>query len=304
VSAGTGATINLEWEAPADEGGSDVSGYKVQRYNSDTGMWDEIGAPTDAGTTADPYEDSGLTLGTTYYYRVAAVNDQGTGPYTAYEGAAPTAATAPNPPVNLTATALGPDTIRLTWEEPGSNGAAITGYMLEIWEFADPEANTAADWGTAIDITGAGTTMYVHTDLEPNTRYDYRLATDGTTDSDTVQTYATTHFGAPDRPADFTVTADGDDTLVLKWTAPADNGSAITHYEIWMWDRTSKKWGWNGVAGAVQSVPHPVTTYRHGGLTPETQNIYRVRAVNEADDNNGVGLWSTIMHGTTDAADE
>jgi hypothetical protein len=302
VSAGTGATINLEWEAPADEGGSDVSGYKVQRYNSDTGMWDEIGTAPATAPTPDgsPYEDSGLTRGKTYYYRVAAVNDQGTGPYTAYDDVALSAA-APDAP-KLVATALGPDTIRLTWNEPASNGATIEGYMLEIWEFATD--SDPAQWSNPpTEITGAGTTMYVHTDLEPNTRYDYRLATDAATDSGTVLAHATTHFGAPDRPEGFTVTADGDDTLVLKWTAPADNGSAITHYEIWMWDRTSKKWGWNGVAGAVQSVPHPVTTYRHGGLTPETQNIYRVRAVNEADDNDGVGPWSTIMHGTTDAAE-
>ena len=43
---------------------------------------------------------------------------------------------------------------------------------------------------------------------------------------------------------------------------------------------------------------------RTAGLMTGTQNIYRVRAVNDAtNDNNGVGKWSTIVAGRTKAAE-
>ena len=109
------------------------------------------------------------------------------------------------------------------------------------------------------------------------------------------QAYATTHIGAPGRPTDVEAEADGETSIVLTWTAPASNGSPINHYEIWMWDTTTKQWGWNGVAGAVHNVSHPLTTFTHSPLDAGTQIIYRVRAVNAAtNDNNGVGDWSTI----------
>ena len=98
-----------------------------------------------------------------------------------------------------------------------------------------------------------------------------------------------------------TATADGEDTIKVEWTAPKDNGSPIDVYEVQMWDRTAGKWGWNGVAGAVHTVSHPVTTFTHTGLDAGTQNVYRVHAVNNAtNDNNGVGLWSTIVSAKTD----
>ena len=71
-----------------------------------------------------------------------------------------------------------------------------------------------------------------------------------------------------------------------------------------MWDTTAKQWGWNGVAGAVHTVSHPLRTFTHSGLDADTQIIYRVRAVNDAtNDNNGVGDWSTIVVGRTKAAE-
>ena len=71
-----------------------------------------------------------------------------------------------------------------------------------------------------------------------------------------------------------------------------------------MWDKTAKQWGWNGVADGVHNVQHPLRTFTHSGLAEGTQNIYRVRAVNDAtNDNNGVGDWSTLVAGRTKAAE-
>jgi titin len=301
-------TVTIVWVAPtgADIGGSPITNYSVQRYNSATGMWDVIGTPT-----AVTYSDRGRTRGMTYYYRVAAVNAQGTGPYTAYKMAEIPEGT-PDAPV-LTAAPTGPRTIQLSWNIPADNGEAITGFLVQKW--GDSDANTdGVQWGwVTLDVNPAdgessGTptqTFFVDEDVMPNTRYDYQISTEtGNGDSDFAQAFATTHVGAPGRPMMVMATGESQTSIKLTWTAPSNNGSPIDRYEIWMWDTTTRSWGWNGVAGNVHTVRHPVATYTHTGLTEGTQNIYRVRAVNGATtDNGGVGMWSTIVSGRTKAAE-
>ena len=298
-------SLRLNWMAPVDVGGSAITGFIVQRWNGDDNDWDTVGTPTAVGTTDDPFVDPNLTQGKRYYYRVAAVNDEGTGPYT-YPSVpgTPTAAEVPNIPQNVTATALGPDSIRVTWDEPVPNGVDFTGYMLQIWDFGDADATPVrlANWAEAIVISGAGTTMHIFTGLQPNLRYDFRILTDSGTDSRYVLTFATTHIGAPGKPV-LTATGETETSIKLTWTLPAHNGSPINHYEVQMWDTTAKKWGWNGVADGVHNVSHPLRTFTHT-VAAGTQNIYRVRGVNDAtNDNNGVGDWSTIVVGRTKAAE-
>jgi len=61
--------------ASADQGGSSISGYKVER-RSQNGSWETL---TTSGST--PYNDTSAsdTTGVVYKYRVSAVNTQGTG---------------------------------------------------------------------------------------------------------------------------------------------------------------------------------------------------------------------------------
>ena len=141
--------------------------------------------------------------------------------------------------------------------------------------------------------------------LSPNTRYDYRILATADANSLYALADATTNIGAPDRPQSVTATADGEDTIKVEWTAPNNNGSPIDVYEVQMWDRVTKTWGWNSVTDGVHSVSHPVTTFTHSNLDAGTQNVYRVHAVNNAtNDNGGVGKWSTIVSAKTDEAGE
>ena len=184
TDAGELDTVELTWLAPDGADDANITGYTVQRWNSATGMWDEVATPT-----ASEYTDS-VTQGSTYYYRVAAVNAHGTGDYyvgsdeNGYVAAVVQPATVANAPQMVTATALGPDSIRLSWNEPAPNGATVSGYDCSRYGILKP---TLLQLGALIiPISGAGTTMYLHTDLNPNTRYDYRLKTTG---SSTVELY-------------------------------------------------------------------------------------------------------------------
>ncbi len=76
TASGT-TTINLSWTAPASNGGSAITGYKIE-VSSDDGMtWTDLVADTNSPATTYPH--TGLAAGATRHYRVSAINTAGTG---------------------------------------------------------------------------------------------------------------------------------------------------------------------------------------------------------------------------------
>ena len=69
--------INLSWTAPADNGGSAVTGYRIE-VSTDGATWTDLVADTSSTTTT--YSHTGLSAGDTRHYRVSAINVNGTGP--------------------------------------------------------------------------------------------------------------------------------------------------------------------------------------------------------------------------------
>ena len=112
VSPDDTGTLDVSWEAPASDGGSAITGYKVQ--------WKRVGDSWD--TPADVFEDTvsrmthtitGLTDGVEYTVRVIAVNDVGDGPPSDEATGTPRETT---PPELATAKVDGP-TLTLTYDE-------------------------------------------------------------------------------------------------------------------------------------------------------------------------------------------
>src|SRR5229473_2258544 len=102
VTAGH-SLVTLSWTAPASDGGSALTRYRV--YDGTTaGFQDGTAATTSTGTSATVTR---LTDGTTYYFRVAAVNAVGEGPASVEASTTLAAVRVPGPPTRLTATAGG-----------------------------------------------------------------------------------------------------------------------------------------------------------------------------------------------------
>ena len=128
-------TINLLWSVPANNGGSPITGYKIEVKIIPADFTTLI---TSTGNTTTKYTHSGVITGKNYVYRVSAINAIGTSDPSGEAVANPTSTSAPpanippNPPTGLTATAISPTMIKLVWTEPTSNGGwPTTSYKVE-----------------------------------------------------------------------------------------------------------------------------------------------------------------------------
>jgi hypothetical protein len=75
ASALSQTTIRITWAASTDTGGSGLAGYRVYRSTTSTGTYSQVGS--DLTTSSLSYDDTGLTAGTTRFYRVVAFDGNG-----------------------------------------------------------------------------------------------------------------------------------------------------------------------------------------------------------------------------------
>ena len=84
--ATSSTSIDISWTAPADDGGSAITGYKIERkIATGNNPWIIVDSDTspDASVT---YSDNTVSADTKYRYKVSAINDIGTGPESAQSG--------------------------------------------------------------------------------------------------------------------------------------------------------------------------------------------------------------------------
>ena len=286
--------IRLTWDAPVDQGSSAITGYKIERKQpGDFGIWETLSANT--GDTKTEFEDTGLTGGREYTYRVSAVNNAGVSPPS--REAAGTAggggtSQAPGAPTGLKATADGDTAIDLAWDAPSDTGSsAIAGYLIEVSE------DDGANWSDLEANTNSTATSYRHTGLQAGSRRSYRVSAinaSGPGSPSGTATATTGSPGAPAAPTNLIANASSETTIELAWDAPSDTGSsAITGYRI----EVSEDGGtvWTDLEANTNST---ATAYSHGGLQVGSERHYRVSAINAG----GTGPPSEVAGATTVAA--
>jgi fibronectin type 3 domain-containing protein len=160
--------INLAWTASTDNVA--VTGYRVERcQGAGCSSFVQVGA-----STSPAYADAGLATGTTYSYRVLAIDAANN--VSGYSNVA-TATTPlpdsepPSAPGTLTATAVSGTQINLSWL-PATDNVGVTGYRVERCQ--------GTGCSIFVKLATPTATSYVDTGLTPNTSYTYVvLATDG-----------------------------------------------------------------------------------------------------------------------------
>jgi predicted phage tail protein len=238
------AEVSLSWKAPASDGGAQITIYNV--YAGTTSNFKTTGPVTSSKGTSVTVK--GLTNGTTYYFKVIAVNKAGEGPASSAASATPSAAvTNPGPPTGLTA-APGNGRVVLSWTAPASDGGAgISGYV--IYQGTSPGGESR------VPVNGAlvQATSYTVTGLANGTPYYFMVAAvndakrqgsasgeaSATPVSAATSASASTSAsqipgtGAHGAPTGLTATA-GNAQVTLSWTAPAsDGGSPPASYHVY-----------------------------------------------------------------------
>ena len=262
------------------DNGSAITDYDLH-YRETGGNWQDA-SHAGTGTTK---RIQNLTADTAYQVRVRASNAEGASDWSpAASARTDAAAEAPDAPSAPTLTA-GETWLEASWTAPADNGSAITDYDVHYRE-------TGGNW-TDASHTGTGTTKRIQ-NLTADTAYQVRVRAsnaEGASDwSPAASARTDAAAEAPDAPAAPTLTA-GTTWLEASWTAPADNGAAITDYDV-HYRETGGNWTDASHTGTA-------TTKRIESLTPDTAYAVRVRASNAE----GAGDWSPAASGRTDAVD-
>ena len=167
ATAQSSTQVSLSWTAATDNVG--VTGYRIERCTgSGCTNFAQIAAPAGTGTT---YNDTSLTAGTTYTYRVRAVDAAGNlGPYSNTAAAttpAPSDTQPPTAPGSLTTSAFSATQLNLSWVAATDN-VGVTGYRIERC--------TGSGCSNFAEIAAIGAaTVYFNTGLSSNTTYTYRV---------------------------------------------------------------------------------------------------------------------------------
>lgn len=275
--------VRLTWTAPASNGGAAIVDYKIE-YSTDGTEWTtftEVGQST--STTADV---TGLTNGTSYIFRVSAINTASqpvSAPSADSDAYIP--ATAPDAPTDVVGT-RGNELVALSWTVPASdNGSAISDYLIQ---YTDDDGETWTDYSRAAS-TATSANVY---DLYNGTAYKFRVfainAADPYISEPSETSSAVTPATIPGVPTSLTATK-GNGRVDLSWTAPASNGgSAITTYQVQYAANNSNTWStYTHVASAA-------TTITVDGLTNFTAYRFRVAATNDVGTGPNSGETSNV----------
>ena len=252
----SGTQINLVWF----DNSSSEDGFRIERCGgAGCTAFLEIATVSANATT---YQNTGLTGGTGYSYRVRAYNGAGTSAYT-------NTAVVPVAPTTLTATPVSGSQIDLAWTD---NAPDEDGFRIERCQ-----GLTCSDF-LEIATVGANATSYQNSSLAAGTSYSYRVrayTAAGTSDY-SASDYSNTATAVPPLPpvGALTATAVSGSQINLAWQ---DNISNEDGFRI---ERCA------GAACAtfaeIATLGPNVTAYANTGLTAGTGYSYRVRAYNAA----------------------
>ena len=266
--------VTLTWQAPANDGGSSITGYQVRYRQADTENYSSWRNVTGTSTTV-----TGLENGVTYEFQVRAVNSVAPGePAEATESLAESA---PGAPGNLQ-TSVGDRRITLSWSAPEDGGSQILRYEYRY-------RSSGGSWSDWMTTSGTSTTI---SDLTNGTEYQFQVRAVNSVGEGTAAEDSATPGRVPGAPTGLTARVKSE-TVTLMWGMPDDNGgAAITRYEV-SYRMNGSGWSnWFTVAGGANA-----NSYTMDGLTNGIGHEFQVRAVNAIGSGAAASVEATPMEG-------
>ena len=174
--------LHASWQAPSSNGGSDVTGYKVQ-WKESTDSWDTETDVSDTTVTGTTHTITSLTGGVEYAVRVIATNVAGDGPASTEARATP----ADSPASGEEGTETGESdssaawTATLTVGVSGSGSETVWGYSWFLDGMGTLDGRTYSEGGQTIEVMAILLSNgYVAFNVRPHPSVDFVLTVDGT----------------------------------------------------------------------------------------------------------------------------
>ena len=279
--------IDLAWEAPTNDGGEDITGYKIETSTDGTAFTNLV---DNTNNTSSTYSHTGLVAGTTRYYKVSATNAIGTG-------------TASNIASAITAANAVPviTTLSLSVVENQTKVVTLAATDDDTGDTHTWSKNGGSD-AALFNLTNAGVLTFANapnfeipTDIGTDNGYVVIVrVSDGTATADLTLTVNVTDVNEksakPAAPA-VTATSNSVTSLNVSWTVPELNGGpAITNYNL-RYKQTSDTTWTNGPQN-VNGTKAKITL-----LSKATSYDVQVRALNSESPSD----WSETSTGWTAA---
>jgi fibronectin type 3 domain-containing protein len=256
--AGDGFVI-VSWQEPLNDGGTEMLGYKVFRGSVPT----FFGQPSVIESTS--FNDTSVTNGNTYYYRVKAFNSLGDGEGTDSEGVMPCGR--PSAPRSIVLVS-GDGYVDISWENPETDGGLP---INEVRIYRGRENSEAIP----IHETPFSQGTYRDESAENGVRYSYSLsARNAKGEGPKSELLNITPLGKPSAPMNIQTNFLSASSIEITWNAPeTTGGSPLLNYNIY---RSIDTGSWIKIA----EVAGDQTKYIDDGLEPGKIYRYRISAVN------------------------
>ena len=261
ATAFSSTQINLSWT----DNSSNESGFKIERCTgSGCTSFSQIAT---VGAGVRTYNNSGLTGGASYTYRVRAYNSGGNSDYSNTATAVtPAVLTGPAAPSGLSATAFSSTQINLSWTDNSSNES---GFKIERCTGSECTFSQIA-------TVGAGVKTYNNSGLAGGASYTYRVraynSSGNSAYSNTAAAVTPAVLTGPAAPSGLSATAFSSTQINLSWT---DNSSNETGFKIERCTGSTCTY-----FRQIATVGPNINTFSNTGLIKYSVYRYRVRSYN------------------------
>ena len=277
-------SVIITWNEPEmDKSVPEITGYKLE-YRTGSGKY--ITITENSASTSTSFIHQGLDSDDIYYYRVYSINSEGTSDSTSSVSAKPEHTITPTA---LTATAIAPSQIKLSWLPPSETfRQSITGYNIE--------REVISGVYDSMGSTNSGTTSFIVTGLQTDKKYTFAVSAkigfgstgesptasatprdDSTNTFENPMSSTVVQVTVPSPPIKLTATIVSSSQINLAWSAPVEDGnSPILGYKIEMKKNKSS------YTTLVADTESKTRTYSHKNLSTNSMYTYKVSAINDA----------------------
>ena len=266
--------LTVQWDVPTDNGGAAITSFAVSWRTESGANEGTANVLHDGVMTTMRHTISELLGNTTYQITVAAFNQAG---LRGEEGdtLGRTRISLPTTPVNVVVTSQN-KALLVSWDGPNDTSNLTVSYRVYWQDATSGVMSTESSSGIVLRQASS----YTITGLTNNTGYWVQVSATSSAGEGvrSARILSTPTIQAPQAPQNLSI-EQVDNTLVVTWSAPSDDGgSPVLGYSIeWLIESTLTSMTTRVGSEEGVSSPYPITS----GLTEDGQYLIRVRARNE-----------------------